>query len=136
EDSTVAKERQPKPAKKKAPIEKKTPVVEPKPSDEITPENVTKEDASLKKASIEPSLQDPSTEASVVQQKQLRNPPRVYVPKKVILPAMNSDRFKSVPLWDTLSCAENDETQHTTHASEKLRKNESAGRIKDTKKHR
>jgi hypothetical protein len=136
EDSTVAKERQPTPAKKKAPKEKKAPVVVPKPSKGITQENGTKEDSPLKKVSTEPALQDSSTEASVVQQKQLRNSPKVFVPKKVILPAMNSDRFKIVSLLDTLSGAENDETQNSTHAFEKSRKNESARRKKGSKKHR
>ena len=43
---------------------------------------------------------------------------------------MNSDGFKSVSLLDTLSGAENDETQGSTHASEKPRKNESARKKK------
>uniref|UniRef100_A0AC35GPT5 Uncharacterized protein n=1 Tax=Panagrolaimus sp. PS1159 TaxID=55785 RepID=A0AC35GPT5_9BILA len=44
-EATVAKEKQPKPAKEKLPKEKKAPVVVPKPSKEVTKENVTKEDA-------------------------------------------------------------------------------------------
>uniref|UniRef100_A0AC35EYY9 Uncharacterized protein n=1 Tax=Panagrolaimus sp. PS1159 TaxID=55785 RepID=A0AC35EYY9_9BILA len=77
EETTVTKEKQPKPTKKKA-SKKKKGIVEPKPSKEITQENVTKEDdPGAKKFSNEPTLQDPSAEASVVQQKQLRNPPRV-----------------------------------------------------------
>uniref|UniRef100_A0A914P8D1 Uncharacterized protein n=1 Tax=Panagrolaimus davidi TaxID=227884 RepID=A0A914P8D1_9BILA len=138
-ESTVPEEKQPKPTKKKAPKEKKAPVVVPKPSKEITGENGTKEDASpAKKVSIEPTLQDGTTEASVVQQqqKQAGNRPKVFVPKKVILPANNSDGFKSVSLFDTLSGAEDDKTQNSTHTSEKPRKNESAGRKKGSKKHR
>uniref|UniRef100_A0A914R6T4 Uncharacterized protein n=1 Tax=Panagrolaimus davidi TaxID=227884 RepID=A0A914R6T4_9BILA len=140
EESIVTKEKQP--TKKKAPKEKKAIVVVPKPSKEITQENGTNEDApSAKKSSIEPTLQDPTTDASVVQksviqQKHPGNPPRVFVPKKVILPAKNSDGFKSVSILDTLSGKEDYETQHSTHASEKLRKNESAGRKKGSKKHR
>uniref|UniRef100_A0A914PUI7 Uncharacterized protein n=1 Tax=Panagrolaimus davidi TaxID=227884 RepID=A0A914PUI7_9BILA len=135
-ESTVEKEKQPKPAKKKAPKEKKAPVVEEKPSKEFTGENGTKEDAQpKKKVSIEPTLQDATTEASVVQ-KRPGNPPRVFVPKKVIFPAKNSDGLKSVSLFDTLSGAEDDKTQNSTHTSEKPRKNESAGRKKGSKKHR
>uniref|UniRef100_A0A914PKR9 Uncharacterized protein n=1 Tax=Panagrolaimus davidi TaxID=227884 RepID=A0A914PKR9_9BILA len=141
EESTVAKEKQPKPTKKKALKEKKAPVIEAKLSKEVTQENATKEDAPQKKVSVEPTLEDPTIEASfvqksVVQQKLPRNQPRVFVPKKVILPAMNSDGVKNVSLLDTLSGAEDDETQHSIHASEKPRKNEFTRRIKGSKKHR
>uniref|UniRef100_A0AC35GL04 Uncharacterized protein n=1 Tax=Panagrolaimus sp. PS1159 TaxID=55785 RepID=A0AC35GL04_9BILA len=161
-ESTVAKEKQPKPAKKKLPKEKKAPVVVPNPTKEVTQENGTKEDAQPKKnVSIEPTLEAPTTEASVVQksvvqqkQKQPGNPPRVSVPKKVILPAtksINAPKSKShsnknyslssrhkvgtqimvVSSLDT----ENDETQNSTDASEKLRKKEPAGgRKKGSKK--
>uniref|UniRef100_A0A914PWH1 Uncharacterized protein n=1 Tax=Panagrolaimus davidi TaxID=227884 RepID=A0A914PWH1_9BILA len=135
-ESTVEKEKQPKQTKKKATKEKKASVVEEKPSKEVTEENATKEDAQpAKKVSIEPTLQDRTTEASVVQ-KQRGNPPRVCVPKKVIFPAKNSDGLKSVSLFDTLSGAEDDKTQNSTVASEKPRKNESAGRKKGSKKQR
>uniref|UniRef100_A0A914PQE9 Uncharacterized protein n=1 Tax=Panagrolaimus davidi TaxID=227884 RepID=A0A914PQE9_9BILA len=164
-EGTVAKEKQPKPAKKKIPKEKKAPFVATKPSKEVTQENVTKEDfLPAKKVSVESTLEAPTTETvlqkSVVQQKQLGNPPRVFVPKKVILPApksVNAPKNKShsskkdslsgrheigmqimvVSSLDSLSGAENDETQNSTHASEKLHKKESAGgRKKGSKKHR
>uniref|UniRef100_A0AC35EWV7 Uncharacterized protein n=1 Tax=Panagrolaimus sp. PS1159 TaxID=55785 RepID=A0AC35EWV7_9BILA len=121
---------------KKAPKEKKAPI-NPKPSKEVTQENGTKEDAPpVKKVSTEPTLENPTTEKSVVHHKLPGNPPRASVSKKVILPAMNSDGFKSVSLFDTLSGADDDETQNSIHAFEKPRKNKAAGRKKSSKKHR
>uniref|UniRef100_A0A914Q636 Uncharacterized protein n=1 Tax=Panagrolaimus davidi TaxID=227884 RepID=A0A914Q636_9BILA len=84
-EPTAAKEKPPKPAKEKISKEKKAPIVEPKPSKEMTQEDNP------------PPAKNPTTEASVVQkpvvqQKQYHtgNPPRVYVPHKVILPEPKS----------------------------------------------
>uniref|UniRef100_A0A914QHU2 Uncharacterized protein n=1 Tax=Panagrolaimus davidi TaxID=227884 RepID=A0A914QHU2_9BILA len=97
-EETIAKEKQPKPAKKKIPKEKKAPILVPKPSKEVTQENVTKEDAPQKKVSAEPTLEAPTTETFVVQKSVIQqqkqhhtgNPPRVYVPKTVIHPEPKS----------------------------------------------
>uniref|UniRef100_A0A914PLE9 Uncharacterized protein n=1 Tax=Panagrolaimus davidi TaxID=227884 RepID=A0A914PLE9_9BILA len=93
-EATAAKEKPPKPAKEKISKEKKAPIVEPKPSKEMTQED---NPPPAKKVSVEPTVEDPTTEASVVQkpvvqQKQYHtgNPPRVYVPYKVILPEPKS----------------------------------------------
>uniref|UniRef100_A0A914PF35 Uncharacterized protein n=1 Tax=Panagrolaimus davidi TaxID=227884 RepID=A0A914PF35_9BILA len=97
-EPTAAKEKQQEPAKKKAPKEKKAAVVVPKPSKEVTQENVTKEDKPPpKKVSVEPTVEDPTTEASIlqkpiVQQKQPKpgDPPRVFVPTTVYHPEPKS----------------------------------------------
>uniref|UniRef100_A0A914QU44 Uncharacterized protein n=1 Tax=Panagrolaimus davidi TaxID=227884 RepID=A0A914QU44_9BILA len=70
---------------------KKVFAFESKPSKEISHKNATKADAQpAKKVSIEPILEDSTTEASVVQQQQQpENSPRVFVPKKVILNLKN-----------------------------------------------
>uniref|UniRef100_A0A914QJK5 Uncharacterized protein n=1 Tax=Panagrolaimus davidi TaxID=227884 RepID=A0A914QJK5_9BILA len=172
-EKTVAKEKQSKP--KNIPKEKKAPI-EPKPSKEVTHDDATADDVPplAKKVSAEPTLENSTTEASVVQKsvvQQQRQPgnPRVFVPKKVIHPTPksiapksnlhsgkkdllsgrhkvgmqimfesppDSVRFKNVSSLDSLSGAEDDATQNSTHASEKLRKKESAGGRKKSSKKR
>uniref|UniRef100_A0A914QL23 Uncharacterized protein n=1 Tax=Panagrolaimus davidi TaxID=227884 RepID=A0A914QL23_9BILA len=93
-EATVVKEKQPKPSKEKTPKEKKAPIVEPKPPKEITHED---NPPPAKKVSVEPTVEAPTTQVSVVQksvvqQKQYHNgnPPRVFVPESVIHPEPKS----------------------------------------------
>uniref|UniRef100_A0AC35GJQ2 Uncharacterized protein n=1 Tax=Panagrolaimus sp. PS1159 TaxID=55785 RepID=A0AC35GJQ2_9BILA len=99
----VEKEKASKPKKKEKKAEQK---IQLKPSKEIAQENVPKEDPPIivppkKQAPVEPTLDDPTTGASITAQE--NEQPHVSVPKHVIHPAPLQPASKAITLYSRSS---------------------------------
>uniref|UniRef100_A0A914QKA8 Uncharacterized protein n=1 Tax=Panagrolaimus davidi TaxID=227884 RepID=A0A914QKA8_9BILA len=94
----VEKEKKPKPKKKEKKVVQR---IQLKPSKEITQENVAKAVPPKKQASVEPTLDDPTTGASITSQE--NEQPHVSVPKTVIHPAPLQPASKGITQYSKSS---------------------------------
>uniref|UniRef100_A0A914PRK9 Uncharacterized protein n=1 Tax=Panagrolaimus davidi TaxID=227884 RepID=A0A914PRK9_9BILA len=94
----VEKQKKPKAAKKEKKVVQR---IQLKPSKEFTQENVTKEVPPTKQASAEPTLDEPTTGASITAQK--NEQPQVFVPKNVIHPAPLQPASKGITQYSKSS---------------------------------